>query len=150
MISEKVNAQEALRINEDELDIEAVEENLPVVLDFVTEKLDKTDCSAGIKMQIAVAVEEIFINIASYAYNPDQGRAVIRTAVSEDPLTVTITFIDHGKPYDPLAREDPDVTLSAEERPVGGLGIFMVKQAMDDVSYEYKDGSNILRLKKTL
>ena len=101
-------------------------------------------------MQIEVAAEEIFINIASYAYAPDKGRATVRVEVSPDPVTVTITFIDQGMPYDPLAKEDPDVTLKAEDRPVGGLGIFMVKKTMDDVTYEYKDGKNILRIKKNI
>ena len=102
------------------------------------------------QMQIDLAVEEVFVNIAKYAYHPDKGRATVRVEVSDDPVQVRITFLDHGKPYDPLAKEDPDVTLSADERPVGGLGVFMVKQSMDDVTYEYKDGTNILTLTKSL
>jgi anti-sigma regulatory factor (Ser/Thr protein kinase) len=70
--------------------------------------------------------------------------------VTEDPLAVVITFIDKGVPYDPLAKEDPDITLSAEERGIGGLGIYMVKKSMDDIIYEYKDGQNILKIKKYL
>ena len=100
--------------------------------------------------QIEIAVEEIFINIASYAYAPDKGMATVRVEVSGDPVAVTITFVDHGVPYDPLAKEDPDVTLSAEERGIGGLGIFMTKKLMDDVAYEYKDGKNTLTLKKQI
>ena len=99
-------------------------------------------------MQIALAVEEIFVNIANYAYNPGKGNATVRVEVEKDPLTVTITFIDGGVPYDPLKKDDPDVTLSAEERSIGGLGVFLVKKTMDDVSYEYKDGKNILSIKK--
>ena len=68
----------------------------------------------------------------------------------EDPKTVYVTFIDSGMPFDPLKKEDPDVTLPAEEREIGGLGIYMTKQAMDEVSYEYKDGQNILTLVKKL
>jgi anti-sigma regulatory factor (Ser/Thr protein kinase) len=102
------------------------------------------------QMQIDVAVEEIFINIVSYAYSPEKGNAVVRVEVSEDPVNVIITFLDHGIPYDPLKRDDPDVTLAADERPVGGLGIFIAKTVMDDVTYEYKDGQNILELKKNL
>ena len=79
-----------------------------------------------------------------------KGNAIIRVEVSDEPVAVTMTFIDNGKPYDPLAKEDPDVTLSAEERAIGGLGIFMTKKAMDLITYEYKDGRNILTLRKNL
>jgi anti-sigma regulatory factor (Ser/Thr protein kinase) len=101
-------------------------------------------------MQILVAVEEIFVNIASYAYAPDQGNAIVRIEFSDEPVEVTITFMDNGIPFDPLQRRDPDVTLSAEERRIGGLGIFMTKKTMDSVDYEYKNGQNILRLKKSI
>ena len=74
----------------------------------------------------------------------------MRVEVSEEPVTVMITFVDHGIPYDPLAKEDPDIKLPADEREVGGLGIFMTKKIMDDVTYTYKDGKNILTLKKNL
>ncbi len=134
----------------DELDIEAVEENLGEVTAFIDERLERADCSMKAQMQIDLAVEEIFVNIAKYAYHPDKGRATVRVEVSDDPVQVRITFLDHGHPYDPLAKEDPDITLPADTRPVGGLGIFMVKQSMDDVTYEYKDGANILTLTKSL
>ena len=134
----------------DELDIEATEDNLDEVIAFVDERLERVGCSMKDQMQIDLAVEEIFVNIAKYAYHPDKGRATVRVEVNDDPVQVKITFLDHGKPYDPLAKEDPDVTLSADERPIGGLGIFMVKQSMDDVSYEYRDGANILTLIKRL
>ena len=143
------NDLENARENED-LDIEAVEENLSTVMAFVDENLEAADCSMKAQMQIDIAVEEIFVNICKYAYHPEKGRAVVRVEVSDDPVQVKITFIDHGKPYDPLLKDDPDVTLSAEEREIGGLGIFMVKQTMDAVEYEYKDGSNILTLVKNL
>ncbi|MBQ5952227.1 MAG: anti-sigma factor antagonist [Lachnospiraceae bacterium] len=142
--------EETAETPEGDLDIEAVPENLNDVLAYVDRRLEAVDCPMKAQMQIDVAVEEIFINIAQYAYHPEKGRAKVRVEVSEEPVTVTITFIDRGIPYDPLAREDPDVTLPAEDRPIGGLGIFMVKNTMDDVTYEYKDGSNILRLKKNL
>ena len=132
----------------DELDIEATVENLAAVTAFVDERLEKVGCPMKAQMQIDVAVEEIFINIAKYAYHPETGRATVRVEVGDDPVQVRITFLDHGKPYDPLAKDDPDVTLAAEDRPIGGLGIFMVKQSMDDVKYEYKDGTNILTLTK--
>ena len=135
---------------ENELVIEALTENLDQVTAFVESRLEAIDCPMKVMMQIGVAVEEIFVNIAQYAYAPDKGSATVRVEVSEDPVAVVITFIDHGIPYDPLARTDPDVTLSAEEREIGGLGIFMTKKLMDDVTYEYKDGANILTMKKNL
>ena len=133
-----------------ELELKAEVENLPKVLDFVDEELDSADCPMKIKMQIDIAVEEIFVNIANYAYSPEIGTATVRVEVMGDPPAVDITFIDNGIPYDPLAKSDPDVTLSAEERQIGGLGIFMVKKSMDDVSYQYQDGHNILTIKKGL
>ena len=143
------NDLECVKENTD-LDIEAVEENLSKVMEFVDENLEAVGCSMKAQMQIDIAVEEIFVNICKYAYHPDKGRAVVRVAVSDEPVQVRITFIDHGKPYDPLLKDDPDVTLSADERQIGGLGIFMVKQTMDAVEYQYKDGSNILTLVKNL
>ena len=134
----------------DKLTIEAKVENLNEVLSFVDEKLEANDCPMKTQMQIDVAVEEIFVNIASYAYDPETGPATIIAEVSHDPLTVTISFMDNGIPYDPLAKEDPDISLSAEERQIGGLGIYMVKQSMDNVFYEYKDGQNIFTIKKAL
>ena len=135
---------------DNELVVEASVENLGQVQEFVNSHLESVGCSMRAKMQIEVAVEEIFVNIANYAYAPDKGNATVRVEVTEDPVTVIITFIDHGKPYDPLAKEDPDVTLKAEDRVPGGLGIFMTKQTMDGLEYEYKDGRNILKLKKNL
>ncbi len=133
-----------------DLELEAVDENLEKVQAFVEERLEAAGCPMKAQMQIGVAVEEIFVNIAHYAYAPDKGNATVRVEVSEDPVTVTITFIDQGVPYDPLAQNDPDVTLPAEQRDIGGLGIFLTKQLMDDVNYEYRDGKNILTLKKNL
>ena len=133
-----------------ELTLEAKVENLDEVLEFVDKELEAHDCSMKIQTQLDVAVEELFVNIAHYAYKPETGSATVRLEILENPLSIVITFIDNGKPYDPLAREDPDVTLSAEERQIGGLGIYLVKKTMDDVKYEYKDGKNILTIKKNL
>ena len=133
-----------------ELNIEAKTENLDKVLAFVDQHLEERGCAVQVQMQIDVAVEELFVNIAQYAYALGIGVATIRLEIQEDPFVVVITFIDNGIPYNPLAKEDPDITLSAEERPIGGLGIYMVKKSMDEVSYEYKDGQNILRIKKQL
>ena len=107
-------------------------------------------CSMLTQTAIDVAVEELFINIASYSYDSGIGTAVVQVSVLDDPLSVEITFIDNGMQYDPLAKEDPDITLPANKRKKGGLGIFMVKKTMDDVTYEYKDGKNILTIRKVL
>ncbi|MBO4692992.1 MAG: SpoIIE family protein phosphatase [Clostridia bacterium] len=133
-----------------ELDIEAVVDNLQEVIEFVNARLAEAKCSAKMQMQMDVAVEEIFVNISNYAYSPDVGNATVRVEFSKEPVTVTITFVDSGIPYDPLKKEDPDISLSAEEREIGGLGIFMTKRMMDDVYYEYKDGKNILKIRKNI
>ena len=133
-----------------ELTIAATVENIETVTDFVNEQLEAYDCPMKAQMQIDIAIDELFGNIAHYAYNPEIGNATVRVEVIEDPLAVVITFIDKGVPYDPLAKADPNTTLSAEEREIGGLGIFMVKKTMDDITYEYKDGQNILAIKKNL
>ena len=134
----------------DELRIEAKVEKLDEVLEFMQEYLDKQDCSPKVGIQLAVAVEEIYVNIAHYAYVDREGTgdAIIRFNMEGNQLV--ITFIDSGIPFDPLAKADPDVTLSVEERQIGGLGIYMVKKSMDDVKYERKDDQNILTLYKTI
>ena len=133
-----------------ELTVAATVENIETVTDFVNEQLEAYDCPIKAQMQIDIAIDELFGNIVHYAYNPEVGDATVRVEVIEDPLAVVITFIDNGVPYDPLAKADPDITLSAEERGIGGLGIYMVKKSMDDIIYEYKDGQNILKIKKNL
>ncbi|MBQ7644280.1 MAG: ATP-binding protein [Spirochaetales bacterium] len=134
----------------DELETDASTERLADVQQFISEKLERADCPMKVCMQIEVAVEEIFVNIASYAYAPLSGKAKVRVELSDNPSSVSITFIDHGVPYNPLAKVDPDVHAEASDRPIGGLGIYMTKKMMDDVTYEYKDGENILTLKKNL
>ena len=133
-----------------ELTIEATVENIEIVTDFVNEQLEAFDCPMKVQIQIDIAIDELFGNIAHYAYNPEIGQATVRVEVIEEPLSVVITFIDNGVPYDPLSKTDPDTTLSAEERDIGGLGIYVVKKSMDEITYEYKDGHNILKIKKNL
>lgn len=133
-----------------ELTLPATIENIETVIYFVNGQLEEIKCPLKAQMQIDIAIDELFGNIAHYAYNPETGPATVRVEVTEDPIAVVITFIDRGVPYDPLKKEDPDITLSAEERAIGGLGIFMVKKTMDEISYEYKDGKNILRIKKNM
>ena len=130
-----------------ELAIEAKTENLEAVLEFVSAELELAKCSMKLQTQIAIAVEEIFVNIAHYAYGSESGGAVVRVAAVGDELV--IEFEDSGKPYDPLNKADPDVTAGVEEREIGGLGIFMVKKIMDTVEYGYKDGKNILKITKS-
>ncbi len=133
-----------------ELRIEATKENLDDVLMFIDEELEKLDCSMKIQMQIDLSVEEIFINIASYAYYPDTGMAFISFESENDGSIVLISFTDTGVPYNPLEKEDPDITLTSEERQVGGLGIFLVKKNMDEVYYKYENGNNVLTMKKKI
>ena len=132
-----------------ELTVDATVENIATVTEFVNAQLEQSGCPPKIQMQIDIAIDELFGNIAHYAYDPDVGPATVRVEVDEEPC-VSNTFIDNGVPYDPLGKEDPDITLSAEERGIGGLGVYMVKKSMDDISYEYRDGQNILRIKKRI
>lgn len=133
-----------------ELSINASVENLPAVTEFVESAIEETDCSMKTKIQINIAVDEIFGNIAQYAYSPETGDATVKVDIAKDMKTVSITFIDSGIPYNPLEKSDPDISLSAQEREIGGLGIYMVKKSMDEMSYEYKDGKNILTIKKNI
>lgn len=125
-------------------------EYLEQVQDFIDEQLEQHDCPMKAKFQLDVAVEEIFVNIAHYAYHPEVGEATVRCCVGGSPLQVTIQFLDRGKPFNPLAKEDADTTLSAEDRDIGGLGILMVKKSMDAVDYTYENGKNILTIKKNI
>ncbi len=133
-----------------ELTVDATLENIPVVTEFVDELLSQYKCPMKAQAQIDIAIDELFSNIVHYAYHPDVGPATVRVEVLEEPLSVVITFIDQGVPYDPLSKADPDVTLSADDREVGGLGIYIVKKNMNEITYEYKDGKNILRIRKDL
>lgn len=133
-----------------EITLTATLENIEAVTKFVDEQLEELDCPMKAQMQIDIAIDELFSNIARYAYAPNVGEATVRVESSDDPLTVIITFIDKGVPYNPLEKEDPDTTLSADDRQIGGLGIYMVKKSMDSMEYEYRNGQNILSIKKIL
>ena len=133
-----------------ELVIDATVENLSEVQAFLESNMEEAGCSPKVQMQVSLISEEIFVNIAHYAYKEGTGTATVHLEISDTPATVTVTFLDHGTPFDPLARPDPDVTLPVEERGIGGLGIFMTKKTMDEVTYEYKDGQNILKIRKNL
>ena len=123
-------------------------ENIEVVTAFIDAFLEDADCPVKTQMQIDVAVDEVMSNIAHYAY-PD-GEGMVTVSIEEKENTVQIFFRDSGIPYDPLTAKAPDLSLSAEDRPIGGLGIHMVKKMMDAVSYRYENGQNMLTLQKML
>lgn len=133
-----------------ELTLAATLENIDQITEFIDQELEMLDCPMKAQMQIDIAIDELFSNIARYAYAPETGDATVRIESSQDPAAVQITFIDRGVPYNPLVKDDPDTSLSAEDRQIGGLGIFIVKKNMDDVSYEFQDGQNMLTIKKYL
>ena len=133
-----------------ELNINALPENLDQVVSFIEDELTLRNCSPKARIQVAIAVEEIYINIAQYAYDPDTGPATVRCEVADEPLAVIIQFLDQGAPYNPLERQDPDVNCPIEDRALGGLGIFIVKNSMDSIDYEYRDGKNILTIRKNI
>ncbi len=133
-----------------EIILKAQVDNLYRVLDFVEEELDLRNCKTKTKSQILVAVEEIFVNIASYAYEGGDGEVKIRVSFSADSNVVSIVFIDSGIKYNPIAKEDPNIKLSADQRPIGGLGIYITKKFFDELIYAYKSGKNILTAKKKM
>ncbi len=133
-----------------EITLDATLENIDAVTDFVNAQLEEQDCSMKAQMQIDIAIDELFSNIARYAYAPNVGQATVRFEVEGSPKTAKIEFRDSGVPYDPLQKNDPDVTLAADDREIGGLGIYMVKKSMDDVKYEYKDNQNIVTIFKQI
>ena len=137
------------------LSIEAKITNLDKVTDFVRAELEETSFSSEQIMKICLAVEEIFVNIAHYAYGkldskgnivPDSGTGQAKIIIEADDSRGTLTFIDEGREYNPLGKDDPDITIPAKDREIGGLGIFMVKKIMDEMSYRYEDGKNILSI----
>ena len=130
--------------------VEAKIENVDKVTEFVNEVLGEKECPLKVQMQLDVAIDEIFGNIAYYAYGKGSGNATIQIEMEDNPPKITLTFIDQGIPYNPLESKDPDITLDIEDREIGGLGIFLVKKTMDELSYEYVDGQNILTMKKEL
>lgn len=142
---------------EKRLKIESKLEYMDQVTSFITDELKVHKLAMKIIMQVDLASEEVFTNIAHYAYGqkdlegriiPDSGTGPVEIIVDIDNKCVTLTFIDEGTEFDPLKKKDPDITLSAEEREIGGLGIYMVKKIMDDVFYRYESGKNILTLIK--
>lgn len=133
-----------------QMTLAATVENIQTVTDFVNDELEAFNCPLKAQMQIAIAIDEIFGNIAHYAYAPLTGEATVQVEVTGEPRQAVITFLDTGTPYDPLTAADPDTTLGSEERSIGGLGIFMVKKSMDEVTYRFENGQNILTIRKKI
>ena len=138
-----------------ELITEAKCDNLHQVLSFVDSFLESLNCPLNIQMQIDLAVEEAFVNVASYAYlgkedmKGESGSVTVRVDATEGEKGIIVILIDQGIPFNPLAKADPDITLPAQKRRIGGLGIFLVKNTMSEVDYEFSDGCNILTMKRT-
>ncbi|MBO6114551.1 MAG: ATP-binding protein [Lachnospiraceae bacterium] len=133
-----------------ELKVDAKLEKLDDIMNFIWEELSKIEYPKKLRLKLQLAVEEIFVNIASYAYVDKTGYAIVKVNVQEEPKAAVITFIDGGIKYNPLEKEDPDLNMPLEERTEGGFGIYMVKNIMDDVEYDYVDSQNILTIKKYL
>ncbi|MBR6157542.1 MAG: ATP-binding protein, partial [Lachnospiraceae bacterium] len=131
-----------------ELTVIATLENYDRVAEFVEGELEIREVPMAAQAQIVIALDEIYTNVAKYAYADDPGEVTVRLDFTEQITEVKMTIMDCGIPYDPLKRPDPDVSLEAEARQIGGLGIYMVKQMMEEVSYEYRGGMNILRMRK--
>jgi len=131
-----------------ELKLKAIIDNIAPVTDWVNETLEQYDCPIKIQLQIDVAIDEIITNIASYAYGSQVGDFVVQADIQQEPRQIKLSFIDSGIPFDPLQKADPDTSLSAEERQIGGLGIYLVKKSMDEVRYEYADNHNVLTIVK--
>ncbi|WKY44651.1 ATP-binding protein [Eubacteriaceae bacterium ES2] len=133
-----------------ELKVLASVENLPQVLAFIDQELEQVDTDMKTQFHIDLAVEEIFVNIANYAYLEENGDATINFEISGEPPVIQIQFKDSGKPYNPLENKDPDTKLGVEDREIGGLGIFLVKKNMDDLFYQYEKNQNVLTIQKRL
>ncbi|MCQ2521254.1 MAG: ATP-binding protein [Lachnospiraceae bacterium] len=132
----------------EEIKVPAVRQELDTVIGLLERLLEEEGCSPKMMIAIAIAVEEAYINIADYAYPGTRGDCTFSVCIEDGQATMILK--DQGIPYDPLAKEDPDITLSADERQIGGLGIYMAKKTMDDIHYERKDEQNILTMMKRI
>ena len=130
--------------------IPAKTEFLNDLLGFVDEILDSFECPMKVQTAICVALEEVFVNVAHYAYGGGDGDVELCVGFDVESRTMTFRMEDKGDPFDPLKKPDPDITLSAEEREIGGLGIFITKKTMDSVTYAYENGKNILTMTKKI
>lgn len=135
-----------------ELTIDAKTDNLHHIFNFLTTELESLGCDKKIIRQCKLCAEEIFMNISSYSYHPETGSVHITMDAIGNPYPVKLvfSFSDTGKPFDPLSNDAPDIDAPLDDRPIGGLGIFLVTTTMDNVSYEYKDGRNVLTMEKNI
>ena len=133
-----------------QLIVSARDSELGTILRFIEDELSAHDCPLKARMQLTLAAEEVFVNIARYAFSGEDGEVALSVSISSNPPLATLAFSDGGVPYNPLERPDPDVSLSAAEREIGGLGIYMVKRNVDEVRYRHENGRNVLTLIKTL
>ncbi len=125
--------------------------NLSPGITPIVELLEQLEVDHKTIYKVELCLEELLANVASYAYPPDvEGDIEIHYEVVEDPRMIEITIIDKGRFFNPLETKDPDTTLSAEERNIGGLGVFIVKNTMDFIEYHRKDDKNILIIKKKI
>ena len=120
------------------------------VLGYVELMLEKYECPMKLQTAICVAIEEVFVNVARYAYKDGEGDVNLGIGFNKETREITFILRDKGIPFDPLKKPDPDITLSADDREVGGLGIFITKKTMDSVEYAYENGENILTMIKRI
>ncbi len=120
------------------------------VTDYVEAELEKAGFTYKDILRLKVCIEEVFINVAHYAYGEATGDVDIGIEHDVANNQVIFSFVDSGLQFDPLAKEDPDITLTAQERQIGGLGIFICKKIMDDIQYNYENGKNILTMTKKI
>ena len=125
-------------------------QSLPLVNEWIEQCCEEAGLGLDWIMKFQLVIEEMVSNVIFYAYDPQQQEAAIELRFTWEAGTVSILLRDWGKPFDPTAKEDPDITLSVDDRPIGGLGIFMVKQLMDEVRYERVGSSNLLTLQKRI
>ncbi len=129
--------------------VEAAVRSIPEVTEWIDAELEKLLCPIKARMQIDIAIDEILSNIAYYAYAPGTGEMTVGFEALPDGNGAWLEFSDHGRPYNPLENAAPDISLPAEERHEGGLGILLVRKTMDEVRYECRDGANVLAVRKT-
>lgn len=134
-----------------EITVRAAPEQIDAVMDFVNRQLDVLSCPEETRVDLDVAVDELLSNIIRYAYGPGTGTVTVRVETQLEPKALILTFLDQGAPFDPLAEERPDTTsLPARERPMGGLGLYLVRSLVDEITYARRDGQNVLTVHKEI
>ena len=134
-----------------EITVRAAPEQIDAVMDFVNRQLDVLSCPEETRVDLDVAVDELLSNIIRYAYGSETGTVTVRVETQLEPKALILTFLDQGAPFDPLAEERPDTTsLPARERPMGGLGLYLVRSLVDEITYARRDGQNVLTVHKEI